>query len=154
MFYQLTEDEFNSLESAMRQMGFIYDLCTQHSADHFQQLDMRGLMAFVGAQENTISQALDAATERDKQRSAGDHIDAIDVINLVKMLAGNTSHIAPDAAPRIMRHLVAEAKDNTLYQGAVEDFAAYLVPVPAPVVEPPSKAAPRKRQRVGKGVKA
>ena len=151
MFYQITEDEFNSLESAMLQLGFIYDLSTQHKADDFQQLDMNGLMAFVGAQRNTIRQALDAATERDKQRCAGERIDAIDVINLVKMLAGNTSHIAPDAASRIMRHLVSETRDNTLYQGAVEDFTGYLVSAPAPADAPPSKAASRKRQRATKG---
>jgi hypothetical protein len=169
MFYQLNEDEFHNLESAMRQLGFIYDLCIQTKADDFQQLDMRGLMAFVGAQENTIRQAIDAATERDRQRSAGERIDALDVINLVKMLAGDTRHIAPDAASRILRHLVTESKDESLYQGAVEAFTAYLRPASASAVDRPSKAnkparakasasapktSPIKRQKLAEGASA
>jgi hypothetical protein len=154
MFYQLTEDEFHNLESAMRQLGFIYDLCIQTKADDFQQLDMRGLMAFVGAQENTIRQAIDAAAERDKLRSAGERFDVVDVLTLVNMLTGNRGALRADSASRVLRHLAAESKDCSLYGAAFESFSAYLAPAPSPAEAPPSKATPRKRQRASKGAKA
>lgn len=169
MYYQLTEEEFHRLEGVMCQLRFICETGNYHRKDHVQQIDMRGLMAFAGAQEEAISQTIDAVTERYEQQRGSERLDAIDVLNLVDLLSGNTHRMATDAAARIMRHLVAEAKDDGLYQRAVESFTAYLVPDPAPAVVRPSKAskparakaqasvpkaAPRKRNQLVEGAAA
>lgn len=176
MHYQITEEEFYRLEGVMLQLGFIYDLCGHSRNDDFQQMDIRGLLAFVAAQEGTIRQTINAATERYEQQRAGERLDAVDILNLVDMLAGKHSRLAPDAASRIMLHLVAEAKDNSLYGRAVESFSEYLVPAPTPAQDWPTaiegadpeiraskgksaavsrtakpKATPRKRQKLVEG---
>lgn len=132
MHYQLTEEEFYALESVTQQLGFIRELCSVGMHNNVQQIDVRGLLAFAFAQEETIRQTINAATERYEQQRAGERLDAVDILNLVDMLAGKHSRLAPDAASRIMLHLVAEAKDNSLYGRAVESFSEYLVPSPAP----------------------
>jgi len=169
MYYQLTEEEFHRLEGVMCQLRFICETGNYHRKDHVQQIDMRGLMAFAGAQEEAISQTIDAVTERYEQQRGSERLDAFDIVNLVDMLAGDYSDMAPDAAARIMRHLMNEARNNSLYLQAVESFSAFLVPAPSPPVERPSKAskparakaqasvpkaAPRKRNQLVEGAAA
>lgn len=165
MNYHITEEEFHRLEGVMRQVGFISDMGNHHRADHFQQIDMRNLLAFADAQEDALRQTLDAVTERYEQQRAGGQLDAFDIVNLVNMLAGDHSDMAPDAAARIMRHLTNEAKNNSVYLQAVRAFSAFLVPDHTPAVVRPSKAranaspskakaSPRKRHQQQEGAAA
>lgn len=71
MYYEISEDEFYSLESARNQLNLIAGLVANADTNGCLSLITgRELYAFVDAQQATVSRVIEAAREREIQASA------------------------------------------------------------------------------------
>lgn len=71
MYYQISEDEFNSLESARDQLNLIAGLVACfNTKECLSAITGAELHAFVDAQQATVSRVIEAANERETQASA------------------------------------------------------------------------------------
>ena len=71
MYYQISEDEFNSLESARNQLNLIAGLVASFNTKEFlSAITGAELHAFIDAQQATVSRVIEAANEREAQASA------------------------------------------------------------------------------------
>lgn len=159
MNYQLSENEFFALESCMRQLDFITDLCSNISGSPSISVD--GLQSFLCAQQETLHATTKAAEERHQAQTVLDHEQGamryFDWVYALRIARGDALHTPVGAEQRITERLTKAAQvDGDMRQVLTEWLAilgaqAPTAAAPKAPKAPRAPAKPRKRERLTAG---
>ena len=128
MNYQLSEDEFNRLESCVSQIDFVTDLCG-HIAGR-KEIPMDVLQSFLCAQQETLQATIKAAEARhEAQRTLDAEQGALywfDWLSALRIARGDAQYTPKGAEVRITEKLQKAARIDGDMAQVVEEWAATL----------------------------
>ena len=128
MSYQLSEDEFNRLESCVNQLNFVTDLCS-HIAGR-KEIALDGLQSFLCAQQETLQATIKAADVRaSAQRALNAERGVLgwwDWMHALRIARGDVRHTPHGAEARITEKLHKAARIDGEMARVVEEWAATL----------------------------
>ena len=128
MRYQLSETEFNRLESCVSQIDFVTDLCS-HIAGR-KEIPMDGLQSFLCAQQETLQATIKAAEARhEAQRTLDAEQGALywfDWLSALRIARGDAQYTPKGAEVRITEKLQKAARIDGDMARVVEEWAATL----------------------------
>ena len=128
MSYQLSETEFNRLESCVNQLDFVADLCSH--VEGRKEIPMDGLQSFLCAQQETLHATIKAAEERRDAQMALDAEQGAfgwwDWLHALRIARGDVLHTPHGAEARITEKLQKAARIDIEMARVVEEWAAIL----------------------------
>ena len=129
MSYQLSEDEFNRLESCVNQIDFVTDLCSH--IEGRKEIPMDGLQSFLCAQQEALQATIKAADERaSAQRALNAERGVLgwwDLMYALRIARGDVEHTPSGTEARITEKLQKAARiDGDVAHGVAEEWAATL----------------------------
>ena len=128
MSYQLSEDEFNRLESCVNQLDFVADLCSH--VEGRKEITMDGLQGFLCAQQETLQATIKAAESRaEAQRALHAEQGTLgwaDWLHALRIARGDVLHTSHGAEARITEKLQKAARIDIEMARVVEEWAAIL----------------------------
>ena len=128
MSYQLSEDEFNRLESCVSQIDFVTDLCG-HIAGR-KEIPMDGLQSFLCAQQETLQATIKAAESRAEAQRAlhaeQGTLGWVDWLHALRIARGSAQYTPKGAEARITEKLQKAARIDGDMAQVVEEWAATL----------------------------
>lgn len=128
MSYQLSETEFNRLESCVNQIDFVTDLCSH--IEGRKEISMDGLQSFLCAQQETLQATIKAADERcHAQRALNDERGALgwtDWLYALRIARGDALHTPSGAEARITEKLQKAARIDGGMARVVDEWTATL----------------------------
>ena len=128
MSYQLSENEFNRLESCVSQLDFVTDLCS-HIAGR-KEIPMDGLQSFLCAQQETLQATIKAAESRaEAQRALHAEQGTLgwaDWLHALRIARGSAQYAPKGAEARITEKLQKAARIDGDMARVVEEWAATL----------------------------
>ena len=128
MSYQLSENEFNRLESCVSQLDFVTDLCS-HIAGR-KEITLDGLQSFLCAQQEVLQATMKAADERARaQRALHDEQGVllwVDWLHALRIARGDVLHTPSGAGARITERLQKAARIDEGMGRVADEWAATL----------------------------
>lgn len=128
MSYQLSEDEFNRLESCVNQLNFVTDLCS-HIAGR-KEIALDGLQSFLCAQQETLQATIKAADVRaSAQRALNAERGVLgwwDWMHALRIARGDVLHTPSGAEARITERLQKAARIDEGMERVADEWAATL----------------------------
>ena len=128
MSYQLSETEFNRLESCVSQIDFVTDLCS-HIAGR-KEITLDGLQSFLCAQQEALQATIKAADERASAQRALNAERGVfgwwDLMHALRIARGDVQHTPSGAEERITEKLQKAARIDGDMAQVVEEWAATL----------------------------
>jgi len=129
MNYQISEDEYNSLESLNNQLGLIAGLLSFSDSD-LRVITSNELFAFLAARSKDLANVLNAASERHSLQceQANEHgaMSWVDWLNALRVVSGDTLHIPNNAEQSITRKLTMAARIDEGMQHVLTEWLAAL----------------------------
>ena len=128
MSYQLSEDEFNRLESCVNQLDFVADLCSH--VEGRKEITMDGLQGFLCAQREALHATIKAAESRaEAQRALNAEqgtLGWVDWLHALRIARGSAQYTPKGAEARITEKLQKAARIDGDMAQVVEEWAATL----------------------------
>lgn len=128
MSYQLSETEFNRLESCVNQLDFVADLCSH--VEGRKEITMDGLQGFLCTQKETLQATIKAVeTRNEAQRTFDAEQGAFgwwDWLHALRIARGDVLHTPHGAEARITEKLQKAARIDIEMARVVEEWAAIL----------------------------
>ena len=128
MSYQLSEDEFNRLESCVNQIDFVTDLCSH--IEGRKEIPMDGLQSFLCAQQEALQATIKAADERaSAQRALNAERGVLgwwDLMHALRIARGDVEHTPSGTEARITEKLHKAARIDRDMGRVVDEWAATL----------------------------
>ncbi len=128
MSYQLSENEFNRLESCVSQLDFVTDLCS-HIAGR-KEITLDGLQSFLCAQQEVLQATIKAADERaSAQRALNAERGVLgwwDWMHALRIARGDVLHTPSGAEARITERLQKAARIDEGMGLVADEWAATL----------------------------
>ena len=157
MHYQLSDTEFNALESSANQLDFVADLCCHIEGQ--KSIPVDGLQSFLCALLGTLRATLKTAEERheaqavlDREQGAMQHFDWLYALRIAR---GDTLHTPNGSEQRITAKLAKAAQIDESMQPVLNEWLVALGAVPTPAAAatkaPKAPAKARKRDRLTAG---
>lgn len=156
MNYQLTETEFNAVESCLKQMDLMTDLCSLVEGRHSISID--GLQSFLCAQQEVLHATLEAATERLHAQLAsnkdGGVMQHFDWIYALRIASGDSRHIPSGVEQSIAEKLARASQIDPDMQGVLDEWVDALARASAlerqtAEAAVPAKPPAKRRKREG-----
>lgn len=128
MNYQISEDEYNSLESLNNQLGLIAGLLSVADFD-LGAITSTDLFAFVNARSGDLARVLNAASERHslqwEQEKQQGVMSWVDWLFALRLASGDALHTPNNAGQSITEKLTMAARiDEDMQRVLVEWYAA------------------------------
>ena len=119
MYFELSEKEFNGLESCQQQIGFMSDLCMH--VEGAQSVSIVGLMHFLDAQKNALAKIIKIAEERQDEKLELNRVAA------TKSRYACSNGISPQLLADVLRMAVGEDLGVDGFQALNDQLATAMV---------------------------
>lgn len=148
MYYQISEDEFNSLEGVRNQLGLIAGLVANtDTKSAMSAITGAELHAFVDALQGMVSRVIAAADERAELQRGADGLRYFDLQHALRIASGYIQRTPVGAEQRITAKLQHAAKIDSDMGGVLHDWLEILERLGQPT---PAPAKPRKREKLAR----
>ena len=128
MSYQLSETEFNRLESCVNQLDFVADLCSH--VEGRKEITMDGLQGFLCAQREALHATIKAAESRAEAQRALNAEQGVlgwaDWLYALRIARGDAQYTPNGAEVRITERLHKASRIDGEMAVVVEEWAATL----------------------------